>query len=204
MAKPFFDPPYDSPIEEDFAHNILKYLDDLTSFEKQVPVETTHGTFFLDFVIRLFSGLSIGIECDGKEFHDRYRDEWRDAIILSNSNIEEIVRLTGEDIYYHINDLIYVLSRWYPKAFSERGHILLKALASEDAKSIKNYNTVSVYLSLANEDDERIYTSRIKRRTKANYDTKGQFWKNLAKYAINYPSAKIDELIEYYDLDHPI
>lgn len=42
---PCYEPPFDSPIEELFAHNAVKYLDEECHFEKQVEVPMTFPTF---------------------------------------------------------------------------------------------------------------------------------------------------------------
>ncbi|OAZ99911.1 hypothetical protein ADS46_12540 [Halomonas sp. G11] len=36
-----------------------------------------YGRFILDFLVQDETGFRVGIECDGKEFHE----EWRDAMI---------------------------------------------------------------------------------------------------------------------------
>lgn len=46
-----YDPPYDSPIEDLFAINAIKYLAKDCKLDKQVDVPTAFGTFRLDFVI---------------------------------------------------------------------------------------------------------------------------------------------------------
>lgn len=94
---PLFDPPYESPLEELFALNAIKYLDDSVDFQKQVSVETICGQFRIDFVID--TGLKkVAIECDGKESHNKSRDEWRDAMILGAGAVDVIYRLRGGDL----------------------------------------------------------------------------------------------------------
>ena len=59
---PFYDPPYDSPLEDIFAWNFVKYAGDMEALDKQVPVHTIAGTFILDFVAKL-GGEIIALEC---------------------------------------------------------------------------------------------------------------------------------------------
>ncbi len=101
QRKPKFDPPYDSPIENDFAYNIVKYLDKGVIFDKQISVDTVCGRFRLDFIAHR-SRRRIGFECDGKEFHDNdvgcsARDRWRDALILETGAVEVIYRFPGKE-----------------------------------------------------------------------------------------------------------
>ena len=73
---PKYNPPYDSPIEDTFAREISKHWHKETNIEVQKSVHTLCGEFRLDFMITLKNGQRIGIECDGKEFHDKSRDYW--------------------------------------------------------------------------------------------------------------------------------
>ncbi len=137
-SKPEFEPPYDSPIENDFAYNIVKYLDEGVTFKKQVSVDTVCGRFRLDFMAHR-SRRCIGFECDGKEFHHNEvfvspRDRWRDALILETGVIEVIYRFPGKDLVYNINDCLFILASCQPQLFSERGIENLRVLASDDVK----------------------------------------------------------------------
>jgi len=132
QISPCFDPPYESPLEEEFAWNIVKYLRNDVTFEKQVEVDTICGRFRIDFVCR--GTMRIGFECDGQEYHDKCRDEWRDAMILGDDQLDVIFRLRGQDLHYHMTDCLYLLSRWEPSIFSGRGHGNLAQLASPRAK----------------------------------------------------------------------
>jgi hypothetical protein len=75
MIRPIYNPPYDSPIEDRFAENLVKYLRDDVDLSTQVECKTICGDFHLDFLITSGNGAKVAIECDGKEFHDSYRDE---------------------------------------------------------------------------------------------------------------------------------
>lgn len=56
--------------------------------------------FVLDFLVTV-DGRSIGVECDGKAYHDapsqRSRDAWRDQLIKSETGLQ-IIRFTGSEI----------------------------------------------------------------------------------------------------------
>lgn len=79
------------PSEELFVENFEKYISPFASIYPQYEVQTIAGIFRLDFVVELNES-KIGFECDGKDFHDEYRDEWRDRFILHTGEIETIYR----------------------------------------------------------------------------------------------------------------
>lgn len=199
MTNSSFNPPYNSPIEESFAWNFTKYANPNVDIRKQELISTTHGKFFLDFAVEDQQGHIIGIECDGKEFHEPYRDEWRDAIILGAGHISEIVRIRGADIYYNIIDALYVLLIWFPSFFSESGIINLTFLASDYIKrsqgSIKD--SLSAFTRLLLEDGS-VQGSLVTRRT-IPAGGRRQFWTEMAAFANKHPYKSVDELMEIHD-----
>ena len=133
--KPALDPPYESPLEEAFAHNVIKYLDDGVTLGKQMEVNTICGQFRIDFVAER-SGRRIGLECDGADFHPSpLRDEWRDAMILGDGPIVSIYRFRGKDVFSRVEDCLFILSAWERRFFSERGLRRLEVEASEEARA---------------------------------------------------------------------
>ena len=130
-----FSPPYDSPIEECFAWDFLKNTSDDVEFISQYPAKTDYGHFILDFVAVLPGGRKIGFECDGKEFDDASRDEWRDSLILGERHVDSIYRFRGCDLICHIEDLLYAVSKYDPKLFSQRGLINLQTLSSPSVRN---------------------------------------------------------------------
>jgi hypothetical protein len=124
-----YEPPYDSPLEEQLALFLPKYIEDESKFFKQYQVETPRGIFKLDFLVYSPKG-KFGFECDGKDFHDYYRDLFRDALILGSSDIISIHRITGKDIHNRLEDAIFAISKVEPDAFSERGRKNLWTLST--------------------------------------------------------------------------
>src|SRR6185312_5227615 len=106
---PTFDPPFESPAEEQFSWSFVKLLDQRCVFDKQVTVETARGRFRLDFVLTCPDGLRIGIEIDGIDFHDHRRDAWRDAMVLGEHHVDGLLRFAARDVYYRIFDTIAVI-----------------------------------------------------------------------------------------------
>lgn len=130
-----YEPPFDSPIEDIFAWQIIKYLGEDVVLEKQVEVPTICGLFRLDFAAVMQSGARIGFECDGFEFHDDpVRDECRDDCIMGSGGAIAIYRIRGTDIVNHIDDVLFAISTRDPEIFSPRGIANLRQLASPTAK----------------------------------------------------------------------
>lgn len=188
---PLYDPPYESPLEDLFAYNIVNYLDESVNFQKQVEVETICGTFRIDFVAS-HEGKKVAFECDGKDFHDLSRDEWRDTMILGAGVVEEIYRLRGSDIQYHLEDCLYLISQREPDFFSERGHINLERLASDAAKSpgqthIDDTSIIILY--------DRHLAAIVRHYSTAVIATEGTFLSDTYKFAREYGGGELDEVI---------
>lgn len=128
LKGPFYDPPFESPIEQAFAWHIVKHLDAAATFEKQVDVRTLCGYFRLDFVASS-QGRRVGLECDGAEYHDGLRDECRDAVILGAGHVDVVYRLSGADLHYRMEDVLAALVVAEPGLFSARGRRNVQHLA---------------------------------------------------------------------------
>ena len=196
--KPEFEPPYDSPIEESFAYNIVKYLDESVTFKKQVPADTACGRFRLDFMAHK-SGRCIGFECDGKEFHNSKRDSWRDALILETGAVEVIYRFLGENLTYNMNDCLFVLAVYEPQLFSERGLQNLKVLASGDVKqqlSRMQQQDKTERISCAYEEFRYQYGISIYRHHCNNF-----FLLEKSTFAKKYGGGDLDWVIQQFDIE---
>ncbi len=131
---PFYDPPYDSPIEDELAYNIVKYLDQGVNFVKQYEVRTfCEKKYRLDFFVS-HNDTNIGIECDGAVYHDRKKDRIRDTLILGSGLVNRIFRINGRNIFNNINDCLWLIAQYEPLCFSTRGRLNLDTLVSETTK----------------------------------------------------------------------
>lgn len=138
-----FDPSaYESPIEEWLAYDLLKLLAAPVVLVPQREVSTRWATFRPDFLLTTEGGRRIAIECDGKEFHDSYRDEWRDVLLLGSGALDVIYRFDGSALFHNIFDCLFVMAHFERDAFSERGHANLDALASKVVRDT-NWNRES-------------------------------------------------------------
>lgn len=193
-----FDPPYDSPIETVFAWHFHKRLGEQVQMSKQCRFETFAGNFRVDFVVTDEFGRNIGIETDGRDFHDTWRDEWRDALILGEEHLDAMIRIRGQDIYYHIEDVVYAISQWEPTLFSERGMIQARTLASDRAKAsltVGPHLAVVAYLEINKGNPASLF---LRRATAIDIDDKRQFWKHLYRFAVEDGGEKLDAIIDRY------
>lgn len=189
-----FDPPYDSPIEEQFVWHFEKYVDKDVELLSQFEILTSHGNFKMDFVIK--NGLKlIGIECDGKDYHHIWRDIWRDIAILENSDVIEVFRFRGSDITYHINECLLVLSWYYSELFDHRGIQNLKILADKEILNDDFYNNRNESLI---EFNYRGFEEEYNKLKIWRINTCFFNYEKTAKLINSNPSLKIDQLYEKY------
>lgn len=199
MMNSAFVPPYDSPLEEIFAYHVSKYFDSELYFSPQFRVNTICGLFIVDFVAVTHLGRRIGFECDGKEFHDSSRDEWRDAMILGADGLDVIYRLRGEDLTYRMNDVLYILSRLEPDLFSERGRLNLHMLVSLATREIVLERDASTFALVLQDDNlDGIQRVWIERRFKEVPLGQRQFWQSAYAFACSVGGGNLDGVIASY------
>jgi len=206
MTPLIYDPPYDSPLEDLFAWNAVKYLDASVTLRKQVEVDTICGTFRMDFVA-IRGESRVAFECDGAEFHDELRDEWRDAMILGTGETDFIYRLRGRDLVHHLEDCLYLSSRWNPELFSSRGLSILSDLASEKAKASETNDSTRWYVTYGLKSHGEGYVDQISVQRTPRLLPKGVrlFWKQIYAFAQDNGGGNLDELIAKWmgDIEEP-
>jgi len=119
-SRKYNNPPFESPLEEEFfkiTAPLLKHgLDIIPQFE----VETICKKFRLDFFIKC-GDQKIGFELDGPTTHDensRIYDYWRDSIILIENHVNLICRLNGSGLKKNLNWAILQLVDYIPGCFN--------------------------------------------------------------------------------------
>lgn len=199
-CRPEFNPPYDSPIEESFAWNIIKYLDKAVILKKQTSIDTLCGQFRLDFSAHR-AGRSIGLECDGEEYHCFSRDEWRDAMILDSGIVAAIYRFRGKDIFSRIEDCLFILSIWEPQLFLERGHANLKAQASNEARTaICNVQIEKISnICIPYQECRYEYGISIERRSCVPAVNGSRRLIQYADFAKQFSNGNLDQLMQQFD-----
>jgi hypothetical protein len=137
FGAPFYNPPYESAMQDDFAWHLAKYIREDAVLDTNVKYHTVHGATHIDFVLTL-NGQKIGFVCIGIRSQDQIeRDQQGYASLLADGKLSQIFRLRGIDLYFHIEDCLYLIAQAQKPLFSERGHINLKRLASDDALNVE-------------------------------------------------------------------
>lgn len=194
---PLYQPPYDSPIEEIFAWHCTKYLCSSVAFDTQVELDTRHGQFRMDFVLT-DADQKVAVECDGHEFHDPFRDEFRDAILLGEDHLETIYHFRGCDLTYHAEDCLWLMSILNPNLFSERGRLNLSQL--HKLEIVDSLTDGESYM-LRGRPGERPYWFWAFRRNihlRSNRNPRNPnwpYWRVLYRFVCKHPSASLDELV---------
>lgn len=121
----------DSPIEDDFLWHYMKVANESVTFGRQHECKTDLGLFRVDFVVTDSGGtMKIGVECDGRDFHDAARDAKRDEAIIRAGVLNKIYRIPGSALYHCIYDALQLLAIAEPWMFSDRGVEQLETRAS--------------------------------------------------------------------------
>ncbi|QPH38889.1 hypothetical protein [Pedobacter endophyticus] len=190
----------ESPLEEQFIQSLEKYLNPRSEIIPQFELETILGRFRLDFVIEL-DGYRIGFECDGKAYHDAFRDEWRDALILHTKQIDTIYRFRGKDIFSFLDDCIYVIYKHDPFIFNDRyqHHCDVLATASTinyfitDEANFRNHEDTFIGIELF--DDNGKKRGEMELQTIRRSQNSDGHWKDLINITLANPGLSLDELI---------
>ena len=197
---------FESVLEREFAHSMLKFLRSDALLKSQVEVKTLCGVFRLDFVVTCPPDYRIAFECDGKEFHDESRDEFRDAIIIGDVFVDSIYRLRGSDITYHIEDLIYIISLWNPELFSTRSHIVLGQLKSSEVTKVEKSIDLTATLAhirylVDSTGDKMPHGLWVERQYRSKTNSFIKTWRSgQYEFAQKQGGGKLEELYAaYYD-----
>jgi len=192
-------PQSDSKLEDLFAYNLDKYLSGDVKLLQQVEVSTICGKYKLDFVAKVSTGRLVAFECDGAEFHDARRDEWRDAMILGEGQISVIYRFPGSALFYHMEDCLYFLSRWESHLFSPRGLANLKKLASATALNADKARSFDrVFVIYKPSESFGPYMMTLERHTINTPLGKRSFLKHAFEFAQSSGISDLDRIMEQH------
>ena len=127
----------ESLIEDIFINAINYRMKPEVKIIPQYNAEVRGMRFRLDFVFE-YGSERIGVECDGKEFHNKARDLWRDSILLGEKKLDVIYRFYGTDIYNRIFECVYLIYFHHKNFFpDDEGKAIILAV-SEDFASNQN------------------------------------------------------------------
>ncbi len=130
----FYDPPYERPLEDEFAWHLIKYLRPITGLRYQVRVETPCTNAWVDFVVE-HGARRIGFEIGSlDDVHDEEQEHYRDALVIGSGALDVLYRFRAADLLYRPHDALHLAAMWDASLFSERGRINLHTLASPEAR----------------------------------------------------------------------
>jgi very-short-patch-repair endonuclease len=202
FPRPYYEPPYDSPIEDEFAYHIVKYLDANVQIIKQYKVKTFCANYRLDFLLTDNNGWNIGIECDGAKYHNRDKDRIRDTLILGSNAISTIFRINGRNIKNNINDCLWLIANFNPILFSERGLRNLDVLASETTKGMNIVYAPFILVRHEPENDEEYWEISLEIRSLNETDYYCYMFKEYWEI-VKYNHLRTVDQIEQYFSDIP-
>ncbi len=111
----------DTPIENDFFHEIHKFTGDQTDLKTQYEFSTSSGLYRVDFLLtHRTTGRAIVVECDGKKFHSVAKDSHRDEAIIRTGRVAVIYRVAGKDLHYCSLDVLQLIAQREPWSVSDR------------------------------------------------------------------------------------
>ena len=130
----FYDPPYERPLEDEFAWHLIKYLKPITGLRYQVRVETPCTNAWVDFVVE-HGTRRIGFEIGSlDDTPDEEQERYRDALVIGSGALDVLYRFRAADLLYRPHDALHLAAMWDASLFSERGRINLHTLASPEAR----------------------------------------------------------------------
>lgn len=188
----------ESPLEELFIQNLEKYLSSESKIFPQQEVKTIGGNFRLDFLLTI-GDKKIAFECDGKEYHDPWRDEWRDALILGSTEIDTIYRFRGMDLHTFLNDCIYLIYYYDPELFNDRYYLnapqLISNTLKEQIENLHRAETNNICYEIKGDDESCLGMMTLEMERRNKQDRYGH-WNVLYEIAKKNPGIPIEQLME--------
>lgn len=141
-----YDPPYERPIDDEFAWHLIKYLrtDAKLDYQVCVPLQmglmnTDFGRLWIDFVVTHdVAGKARCIAFDIEDRDDQGAGDpaWlrqRDALLVSRC-VDVLYRFRMVDVLHRLHDCLYLVAQHEGDLFSQRGHTNLNTLASSTVR----------------------------------------------------------------------
>ncbi len=133
----FYDPPYERPLEDEFAWQLVKYLQPITGLQYQVKIETPCANVWVDFVVE-HGTRRIGFEIGSLHAEtDPEQEGYRDALVIGSGALDVLYRFRGADLLYRPHDALLLAAAWDADLFTPRGRINLNTLASAEARACR-------------------------------------------------------------------
>lgn len=112
----YYDPPYESPVHDEVAWHLTKYLGEVTDYAYQRKVTVRGHTQWLDFSFTA-GGTRVVLEVEGYDRTDDTAALHHDARTMVGCEPDVLLACTYEVATYRIHDLFVVLHAWAPTLF---------------------------------------------------------------------------------------
>ncbi len=146
----FYQPPYQSMLEDELAWHFAKYLHEEASFQDYAKITTPYATFPVDFLVEL-GKQRIGFMCGLMEGdNERAESGFKDALLIDAGGVDVLYRFRVQDIRDRLHDCLQLVAVWNPGLFSTRGLVNLERLSSAESRAFApSYNQSIFVLSLS-------------------------------------------------------
>ena len=155
----FYDPPYERPLEDEFAWHLVKYLSPVSGLLYQAPARTPGGTFWVDFVVERGGGSEpvrrIGFEIgEGAAAQNDEAERLRDALLVGTGALDVLYRFRAPDVLHRLHDCLLLAARRDSDLFTHRGQVNLQTLASPEAAAYRpHHHDATFRLAYAQAED---------------------------------------------------
>ncbi len=126
----FYDPPYESDLDDRLARYLIAYLSPAASLEYKGTVWTPWMECRFDFLIDLGTRRVAIDYTDTPEDLQRALVEDNDALSLGSSNVDAIYRMRRQDLEDCPFDVLHLLAVWEPALFTPYGRRIFAANAA--------------------------------------------------------------------------
>lgn len=126
----FYDPPYDSELDDWIARNLIAYLSPAASLEYKANIRTPWMRCRFDFLIDLGTRRVAIDYTDTPEHVHTALVEDNDALAMGSGNVDVIFRIRRRDLEERLFDVLHVLAMWESTLFTPYGRRIFSNRAS--------------------------------------------------------------------------
>lgn len=151
----FYDPPYESELDDSMARLLVAYLVPAASLDYRAAVMAPQTICRFDFLIDLGTRRIAIDYTDTPENLETALVEDNDALALGTGLVDIVVRIRKRDLEERIYDCFHLIAKWEPNLFTSYGQRVFASRATEQARDVlpePEAGVASVYYSTG--DDE--------------------------------------------------
>lgn len=132
----FYDPPYETPLDDRMARYLVAYLSPAASLSYQSRVWTPWMECRFDFLID-FGTRRVAIDYRDTPENLRTAVEDHDALALGSGNVDVIYRVRRTDLSENPFDVLNLIARWDAHLFTPHACRLFAANATNEALGVR-------------------------------------------------------------------